>query len=148
MKRTSTIIPILCTILVLSLAPALVAEDHHGCSYASVAGHYGYTTNGTRNGVGLIAGAGIVTLDRNGNVTDGKQTVSFAGTIADETFSGTYIVNSDCTGSTTLVVASPIAPRTSNLDLVWDDDSSQFRLIFTNAGTIITGDGKKLHTGD
>jgi hypothetical protein len=148
MKRTSTSIPILCTLLVLAFAPALLADDHHGCSYRSVSGDWGFTTNGTRIGVGAVAGAGVFTLDKNGNILNGAQTVSFNGTIADETFSGTYVVNSDCTGSATVVVLSPIAPRTSNLNLVFVGNSNGVRMIFTDDGTILTVDGKRLFPHD
>ena len=148
MKRTTpspALAALFCVVLAATLAPAARADDH-GCSNGSVAGKYGYTTTGTRLGIGPIAGVGIVTLDRNGNVLGGKQTVSFNGVIADETYTGTYTVNSDCTGTATLVVLSsiPAFNRTSTLDLVWVDNSSAIRMIFTNAQTIITVDAKKL----
>ena len=148
MKRTTpspALAALFCVVLAATLAPAARADDH-GCSNGSVAGKYGYTTTGTRLGIGPVAGVGIFTLDRNGNVLGGKQTVSFNGTIADETYTGTYTVNSDCTGTAILVVVSsiPAFNRTSNLDLVWVDNSSALRAIFTNAQTIITVDAKKL----
>jgi len=148
MKRTTrstTLVALFCVVVAATIAPAARA-DGHACSNRSVAGTYGYTTTGTRLGIGPVAGVGIFTLDRNGNVLSGKQTVSFNGVIADETYTGTYTVNSDCTGTGTLVVVSsiPAFNRTSNLDLVWVDNSSALRAIFTNAGTIITVDAKKM----
>ena len=144
MKPVSKLIPILCTLLVLGIAPALLAHDDHGCALRSVSGDWGFTTNGTRIGVGAVAGVGGFTLDKNGNILNGAQTVSFNGTVAEETFSGTYKVNSDCTSSAQVVVVSPIAPRTSNLNLIFVGDSNGVRMIFTDSGTILTVDGKKL----
>jgi hypothetical protein len=146
MKRTTAspaLVALLCVVFAATLAPTATAEDHP-CSNRSVAGAYGYTTTGTRLGIGPVAGVGIFTLDRNGDLS-GKQTVSFNGTIADETYTGNYTVNSDCTGTATLVVVSsiPAFNRTSTLDLVWVDNSNAIRMIFTNAQTIITVDAKK-----
>ena len=148
MKRTTAspaLVALLCIVFAATLAPTVRADDH-ACSNRSVAGPYGYTTTGTRLGIGPVAAVGIFTLDRNGNVLRGKQTVSFNGTIAEETYTGTYVVNSDCTGTATLVVSSsiPAFNRTSTLDLVWVDNSSAIRMIFTNAQTIITVDAKRL----
>lgn len=146
MKRTTrspALVALLCLVFAATLASVARADDH-ACSNRSVAGGYGYTTTGTRLGIGLVAGVGVFTLDRNGDLS-GKQTVSFNGVIANETYTGTYTVNSDCTGTATLVVVSsiPAFNRTSTLDLVWVDNSSAIRMIFTNAQTIITVDAKK-----
>jgi hypothetical protein len=145
MIRKPLVLWSLCSLFALVVAPALRADDdHHRCSLRNVSGDWGFTTNGTRIGVGPVAGAGVFTLDKNGNILDGAQTVSFNGTVADETFSGTYTVNDDCTGQATVVVASPIAPRTSHLNLVFVGDSNAVRMIFTDAGTILTVDGRKV----
>jgi len=148
MKRTTpstALVALFCVVVTATLAPAARAEDH-ACSNRSVAGKYGYTTAGTRLGIGPVAGTGIFTLDRDGNLLGGQQTVSFNGVIADETYTGTYTVNSDCTGTANAVVVSsiPAFNRASTFDLVWVDNSSALRAIFTNAGTIITVDAKKL----
>jgi len=133
--------------LVLGSAPAVLADGHHhGCSLRGVAGTFGYVTSGTRNGIGPVAGAGSLTFTDDGTVLDGKQTVSFGGTIATETYSGTYTVDEDCHGSFTVVVSSsvPAFDRTSVVDVVWTDDSSQAFAVFTGAGTIITAEAHKL----
>jgi len=148
MKRRHTIISILSTLLAVGIAPALLAEGHHGCSFNSVAGTFGYTVTGTRNGVGPVAGAGQLTFHRDGTITDGKQTVSFNGVIADETYSGTYTVDADCSGSFVVDVISPIAPRTSHVNLVWVDDANGAKAIFTDANTILTADAKRLSPHD
>jgi hypothetical protein len=130
----------------LLTAPALLADEQ--CSLRSVAGDYGYTVTGTRLPLGPAASVGSVTFDRDGNLT-GTQTLSLNGTIVQgEILTGTISVNADCSGSSTIVVSNTPFPRTSHLDVVWVDSSNAFRAIFTDAGTILTVDGKKIHHGN
>ena len=136
-------------LILLGVAPAARADGHgRPCSLRSVAGAFGYVTNGTRLGIGPVAGAGELTFDGDGNVVDGKQTVSFNGIIATETYSGTYSVGDDCRGSFTVVVTSsiPAFDRTSTLDIVWEDDANAAHAIFTGASTIITADARRIHS--
>jgi len=136
---------LMCLVAAALITSVLKAEDEdHRCSLRSVSGTFGYVVTGIRNGVGPVAGAGELTFHQDGTISDGKQTVSFGGVIADETYSGTFTVNSDCSGSFTVDVASPIAPRTSHVDLVWVDDGNGAKAIFTDAGTILTADAKRL----
>jgi hypothetical protein len=146
MKRTSTIISTLCTMLVLGMAPALLADEQ--CSFRSVAGDFGYTVTGTRLPLGPAASVGTVHFDRQGNLS-GTQTLSLNGTIVQgEVLTGTFTVNPDCAGSAIIVVSNTPFPRTSNLDVVWVNGSTGFRAIFTNAGTILTVDGVRIHNGN
>src|SRR5262245_28272569 len=126
------------TTIALSVTPAL-ADDDHRCSFNTVAGPFGYSTSGTRIGLGPVAGAGVIACDRDGN-GEGKQTVSFNGTIATETYVGTYVVDDDCTGSFTVVVTSsiPAFNRTTTVHIVWDDNTNAAHAVFANTGTIIT----------
>jgi hypothetical protein len=139
---------LLCVLAGTAMTAAVRAQDDRGCSLRSVAGTFGYVVTGIRNGVGPIAGAGELTFHRDGTISDGKQTVSFGGAIADETYSGTFTVNSDCSGSFVVDVASPIAPRTSHIDLVWVDDGNGAKAIFTDAGTILTAEARRLFSRD
>src|SRR5689334_7909994 len=103
MKRNigcTSLVVVFVTILVLSVA-ATAQDGDAACSFARGAGRYGFSTSGTVIGVGSRVSAGILTLDAEGNVT-GKGTSSLNGAIADETFSGTYAVNSHCTGTLTV----------------------------------------------
>ena len=77
------------------------------CSLAGAAGKYGFTDNGTVIGVGLRTAVGVFTLDASGNLNDGVATSSLNGSVANETFSGTYTVNSDCTGTISVNICSP-----------------------------------------
>jgi hypothetical protein len=114
------------------------------CSLARVAGNYGFTTNGAIPTLGPFAAVGHVTFDASGHF-DGAQTTSFAGTIFDETVSGTFTVNPDCTGSAIVnVYHSGVLFRTTNLDLVWVSNRNEIRAIFRTAGTAITIEAKRI----
>ena len=131
----------------MAVAPAARADGHHHrCSFRSVAGAFGYVTSGQGHGIGPVAGAGELTFDEDGNVVDGKQTVSFNGTIATETYSGTYTVGDDCRVYFTVVVTSsiPAFNRTSTVDLVFEDDENAAHAVFTGAQTIITADARRI----
>jgi hypothetical protein len=75
-----------------------------GCSVATLKGAYGLTDSGfsalnTRGTAQFpIAGVGVIGFDGAGNAS-GSFTVSFNGkTTADNLYTGTYTVNSDCSG--------------------------------------------------
>src|SRR5215469_7283379 len=101
MKRhiaPTTLVMVLAATLAISMAATAQAADS-ACSLARAAGTYGFSTSGTIVGVGSRVSAGIFNLDAAGNLTKGKATSSLNGAIAGEMFSGTYTVNSDCTGT-------------------------------------------------
>jgi hypothetical protein len=93
-------------------------------------------------------------MDAAGNVINGKATSSLNGSIFVETFSGTYTVNPDCTGTLTV----DILDQSGNLlftvttYLAWDDNMREVRFIFTSAvspvlgalQTVISGDARKM----
>src|SRR5215831_10676316 len=129
----------------LVCAPALLGDEQ--CSLRSVAGDYGYTVTGVRNPFGPSASVGTVHFDRDGNLTGG-QTLSINGTIVQgEVLTGTITVNPDCTGSSTITVSNTPFPRTAHLDVVWVKSSTGFRLIFSDSGMILTGEGDRIHHG-
>lgn len=139
--------------IVMSMAATAQAEDS-SCSLARAAAKYAFTDNGTVVGVGPRVAAGIFTLDAAGNL-NGKATSSLNGTIADETFSGTYTVNSDCTGTFNNVQirdSSGSLLLTITANLAWDDNMKELRAIFTSAKlpdgtsllTVISADARKM----
>jgi hypothetical protein len=150
----STLAMIFLTVLYIGLAPAARAQDERGCSTASVAGKWGFTTNGTVVGIGPRDSLGIFTLDEAGNLLNGKATASLSGSVTGEKFSGTYTVNPDCTGKLAIQIFDLSGNKilTATLDLVFDDNVREFRAIFTSAvlpngtplGTVITVQAKRL----
>jgi len=119
-----------------SLIVGMAAPAHawgHECSLARSAGNWAFTDNGTVLGVGLRTAVGVFTLDGAGNVTNGVATSSLNGSIAQETFSGTYTVNSDCTGTGSFTIysgGSEILALTMNVS--FDNDMNEMRAIFTS----------------
>ncbi len=143
--------------LFVLLVPAARAQDEGACSNASVAGKWGFTTNGTVVGIGPRDSLGIFTLDGAGNLLNGKATASLNGSVTEETFSGTYTVNPDCTGRLAIQIFDLSGNKilTATLDLVFDNNVRELRAIFTSAvlpngtplGTVITVNAKRLFSG-
>jgi hypothetical protein len=95
-----------------------------GCTNAMLNGTYGYVLEGfflPNQGVrlgGTLIGAsnGIETFDGNGN-TSGSETVNISGDTHQQSYTGTYSVNPDCTGSITLDLANG-SKRTGTISIV------------------------------
>lgn len=141
MKRTiapTTLVMVFATVFVLVILPKAQADEHRGCSNASLQGSFGFTNTGTNIALppplaGPIAQIGRQTFDGRGN-THGIGTLSANGNIIRVTVQGTYVVNPDCTGSLTLDV-SPFG-STVNVDFVIDDDGAELRALVTDPGAI------------
>jgi hypothetical protein len=156
MKRfvIGTTLAIILCVIFLSLAPTTRAQDESGCSNASVAGKWGFTTNGTVIGIGPRDSLGIFTLDGSGKLMSGKATASLNGSITEETFSGTYTVNPDCTGRFAFEIFDLSGNKllTATLNVVFDDNVRELRAMYTSAvlpngtalGTVITAQAKRL----
>jgi hypothetical protein len=133
--------------LALGIAPTAKADDK-GCSNASLQGTYAYTSTGSILSppeiAGPIAEVGTQTFDGRGTTT-AVATISASGTIVPLTITGTYTVNSDCTGTATLQVA-PFG-ATVHVYFVIDDTWNEFQAIETEPGFVISRLGRKLYPG-
>jgi hypothetical protein len=118
-------------IALLSIAPRAIAAT---CSTATVAGTWGFTLTGT---VILPAPTGPVplaavlhgTADVNGNLS-GVEARNLGGNYADETFTGTWTVSSDCVGTATVFFSeNGQLVRTSVVTIAFDDSSKQARMV-------------------
>jgi hypothetical protein len=102
------------------------------CSLGSSAGHFGFTLTGIvilPTGPVPIAAVGRAALDASGNVT-GTESRSVGGGFAEETLLGTYSVNADCTGTTTIrFYESGQLVRISVLSIVFDNNSREIRMV-------------------
>jgi hypothetical protein len=114
MKRNfarAGVVIVLSAAYVVSTAAAAQAQDP-ACSLALTAGRWAFTSTGTVVGIGPRAVLGTFTLDASGRVLNGKGTADLNGVVDDETFSGTYSVNPDCTGELTAeVINQPVTSR-------------------------------------
>ena len=102
MKRNisqTTLAMIFLTILYVGLVPMARAQDEGGCSNASLQGSYGFQRQGFNPAVGHVGGIGVITFDGNGNLSGVQTNVAETTGVSRNTFSGTYEVNPDCTGS-------------------------------------------------
>lgn len=95
---------------VMSKHNLTAVHGQSGCTVATVAGSYGFTFNGsdrvsskTQAFVPFV-GAGVLTFDGSGSVA-AEFAFSYNGSIGSTTnYTGTYTVNSNCTGS---IIATP-----------------------------------------
>ncbi len=143
------VIVILLTLVALALVltkPAAV-KAQTGCS-VTLSGGYGYAWHGffpSHPGLPVtgwvpFATSGIRTYAGDGSLS-GSQTSNLAGSVFPEAYTGTYTVNSDCTGSATLYF-----PRgeivTENFTIV--DGGKEIERIATPQGSgVVSGSLKK-----
>jgi hypothetical protein len=141
--RTGLVI-IFAAAVVASMAASAQAGDRHQCSLARAAGNWAFTDSGTVIGVGPREAVGTLTLDAAGNVLNGVATSSLDGAIADETFSGTYTVNSNCTGTFSIeIFQSGVEAFAATLNVAFDDRMEELRGLFTS---VVEPNGTSLST--
>src|SRR2546425_10128240 len=89
-----------------------VRADEDVCTVETLRGSFGFTGQGLVTGsstrpapIGtsvFFANVGVLTFDGQGNLVFASDTFSFGGQSGQETFSGPYTVDPNCTGSMTL----------------------------------------------
>ena len=147
--------------ITLSAAPSANAGQ---CSMAGATGKYGFTLTGTlflptpTGPIPIpIAAVGGATLDTEGNAS-GTEARSVGGSFADETFTGTFTVDPDCTGASTLKFydQSGALVRTSVLAIVFDDNMKEIRFVQksltlpngTNLQVVVTAEARKIFAAE
>ena len=151
MKRASLTKIRIATTLCLAVFGGLTSTakaDDKGCTNGSVQGTFAYTSSGSIASPPEIAGpfveVGSQYFDGKGSTT-ATATLSQNGNILPITVTGSYTVNSDCTGTMTLQVA-PIGV-TVHVYFVVADSWNEFQAIETDAGLVITRFGRRLIAG-
>ena len=133
-------------ILVLFAAPKRVLpkvhdeDDIEACTAATLNGPYGFVITGTIVGLGPLALVGVATFDGDGNISV-DQTPNVNGHLPPppqlpEHETGTYIVKSDCTGSST------VGGHHANFVILAGGREQQ--IIGTDGGAVTTGTFKKM----
>jgi hypothetical protein len=120
----------------LGLVPKVHGEE---CSNATLKGSFGFSGSGSFAGTTPFVAIGRISFDGTGNL-EGTASVSNGTTVFRFPFSGTYTVNSDCTGSNTFSDGT-------HSDIVIDDDGTEIRFIRTDAGILNSGVGRKQFPG-
>jgi hypothetical protein len=160
MKRSiarTTFVIISAVTLCMGLATAAYAEDDGGCSTVRVAGKWGFTLTGTLllpAPIGPVPGAAVgrISVDAAGNIS-GTEARNVGGSFANETITGSWTVNSDCTTIVTVkIYESGVLVRTSVLSGVFVNQSNKLRAVqesLTNPDgstipVVITLDGDRL----
>lgn len=146
MRRMMIIRVIAFASFIVLTAPDALA---HGCSYGwnNLQGTFGFTLTGSRTtgtNPGPRAAVGQLTADGNGNLA-GSETQSNNGVIVQGvTETGTYVVNSDCSGTATLTLKGngvDTTTRTFHFQIL--NNSQEFIAIVTDQGFTETIDFKQ-----
>lgn len=130
MKRTTTAKTLAIaaiTVLALGIAPLARADDK-GCTNETLKGTFVHTGSGFVK-ADPLAGVGTDTFDGEGGVT-GTGSLSVNGNIVPLTFTGTYKVNPDCTGTYTI-------PGGTTLFFVIADSGNEIQAICIDPGVVI-----------
>lgn len=133
-------------LIVLCAASPWVVGASPTCTNASMTGGYGYAISGMLFQSGgafyTFADSGNLTADGNGTST-GSSTFSESGTVGSRTISGTYTVNSDCTGSATF---TDNLGNTLHISLVVLGGGQEIDFIQIDVGTVVSGSAKQQQT--
>jgi hypothetical protein len=132
--------------LLVSASNAM-AQDHdndRACSNASLRGAYGFTLTGNA-GTAAVALVGRVTWDGIGNAV-GSATENIGGAVSHATFTATYKVNSDCTGSKTFTFTGGLVPM-ADFDFVITEGGNEIQVIGTDPGLTLTARATRIANG-
>jgi len=143
MRRTIplALLPGVMIALALTLASTSTpnrAYAHEGCSNHSLRGAYGFATDGQAFGptgaeFAEFASAGRIVFDGQGHLT-GRETESLNGAISEPTFSGTYSVLPDCTGTAHVHNGQP-----ATLRFMLVEGGQEVNIIDTDSGVVAAG---------
>jgi len=127
-----------------SVGPSVLAksdEKDNGrrCTLHSAKGTYGFALVGSFAAVGPVATSGTTTFDGEGH-DSGKFAVTTFGATQQFTFSGTYTVNPDCTGTATLNInPSVFSYSVIHFDAVGTNEEKEIKWLITDPGIVIAG---------
>jgi hypothetical protein len=133
------------------LAPSGLAQTCGGTStlsgnYRFVANGIGCTTNSQQPHpcpLFPLASLGIITFDGSGNLS-GSDVHNVTGLSCSRTFTGTYTVNPDCTGTLTQAYALPTCgPKSTLGNIVVAPDGSEILFILPDTAEVLTANFKK-----
>lgn len=124
-------------VLALTCSFAHAQGPWHRCSVNKLHGQYGFKIDGSNvaPAPGKFAAVGIQTFDGVGNFS-ATNYISVDGGVGLFSFTGTYTVNSDCTG---VMTAHFLGGITSSNYFVLVQDGKQFYTISLDPGSVITG---------
>lgn len=131
--------------LVVLASPAVFADDPvvPACDATTLKGNYSFNLTGSfydSNGYWYVmALVGMSTFDGAGNFS-GTDALSLDGTIRKRTVTGTYVVNTDCTGTLTITGSDKVV---FNGNIVIINKALEVDFIDTDTDVIFSGVIKK-----
>lgn len=133
------------SVLLLAAGPIGKAQSTtQACTNATLVGPFGYLLQGNLIEQGSLApygDMGSLTADGKGNF-NGSGTESLAGTIASgTTITGTYNVNTDCTGSASLTYSNGLGPFHFNLVIL--NNGQEIKFMQYDNGSIVSGGARQ-----
>lgn len=134
--------PLVILLFALPLAPANAIK---GFSAKDVRGAYAFSFQGEIVGVGPIAATGRMFADGTGNIPDAVRTISVNGVPQNETFSCTFTIDANGTGSAVCPLENPAPgfPPVETFDFVLEDKGRAFRFVGTTPGIVVLGSGAR-----
>ena len=134
-------------LVTLALAASSVVTAQAGCTDLTIKGSYAFTVHGqilTPNGPLLVDGIARTTFDGNGNLTQ-VDAVAINGHIplVWRPGTGTYTVNSDCTGTMTLINTGQ---PTLHLAILVSQSGNHIHTVVTDPGFATTSDAERVRT--
>jgi hypothetical protein len=146
MKRILSALLTLAAAMALVVLPNATAVDAQ-CTNANLTGNYAGTLSGfvapgksTKGNEVPWVVVGLVTFDGAGNVSFSYAGAINGGIFTNQTSSGTYTVNSDCTGSVSFTAGDGAG---TNGNVVIIGGGTEAFGVITNAGSSATFDFKK-----
>jgi hypothetical protein len=113
-------------------------EESEGCSVATLNGAYGLVLTGEVLQVGPIVAVGVSTFDGEGHFA-GDLTSNLNGNVVQQHASGTYTVNSNCTGIADVVGTGPhsfvIIAGGKEIELMANNTAEVLTIHFTKVGS-------------
>jgi hypothetical protein len=114
-------------------------DNGRRCTLHSAKDAYGFALVGSLAAVGPIATSGTTNFDGEGN-DSGKFTVTTFGATQQFTFSGSYTVNPNCTGTATLNISpSVFGFSVLHFDAVGTNEEKEIKWLITDPGIVIAG---------
>jgi len=132
-------------LVTLALAASSAVTAQAGCTDLTIKGSYAFTVHGqilTPNGPLLVDGIARTTFDGNGNLTQ-VDAVAINGHIplVWRPGTGTYTVNSDCTGTMTLINTGQ---PTLHLAILVSQSGNHIHTVVTDPGFATTSDAERV----
>lgn len=117
-------------------------EDSEVCSRATLNGSYGFVMDGTIQPFGQVALSGVIRTNGAGAFSGGE-VASIGGQVMRATYSGSYSVNTDCTGQAQYQIVAPNFVATRSVAFVITKGGKEFFIISTVPGSIVSGKAQR-----